>query len=201
MTLNWIPAVLTMIASLMIAANLGARVTGSGFVGVSLASSLWIIFQSTSNQPDTSIIVMHSILLLVNLFGVWRWLGRHRHYEDGRLRAHERSRRAPVPTLFSADAIIGAKVRDGNRETRGTVVDVMLNCDDRSLAYVVTSEGGVKGAGETLRAVPPQHLQFEKDEVISDLSEAQWRDLPTIEKDRWPEVAPQAKSRSFGSRS
>lgn len=190
MTLNWIPAVLTIIASLMIAANLGARVTGAGFVGVSLASALWITFQATSSQPDSSIITMHGILLLVNLFGVWRWLGRQKHYEDGRMSAHERSRRAPVPTLFSADSIIGAKILDGRGEARGTVVDAMLKCDDRSLAYAVTSEGGVKGAGETLRAVPPQHLRFEKDEVTTDLSEAQWRDLPTIENDQWPETAP-----------
>ena len=108
------------------------------------------------------------------------------------MRAHERSRRAPVPTLFSADAIIGAKVHDARQEVRGTVVDAMLKCEDRSLAYVVTSEGGVKGVGETLRAVPPQHLRFEKDEVFCDLSEAQWRELPAIEGDRWPETAPPA---------
>jgi hypothetical protein len=194
MTLNWIPAVLTMIASLMIAANLGARFTGAGFVGVSLASALWITLQVISNQPDTSIIAMHGMLLLVNLFGVWRWLGRQMHYEDGRLRAHEHSRRAPVPTLFSADAIIGAKVRNGGKDTRGTVVDAMLTCDRKSLAYVVISEAGAKGAGETLRAVSPKHLQFEEDEVICDLSDAQWRDLPAIENDRWPATAPPAAS-------
>jgi hypothetical protein len=192
MTLNWIPAVLTMIASLMIAANLGARVTGAGFVGVALASALWITLQSTGNEPDSSIIAMHSILLLVNLFGVWRWLGKKRHYEDGRTHAHERSRRAPVPTLFSADAVIGATVRANGEETRGKIVDVMLTCDKMCLAYVVTSESGVNGAGETLRVVPPRHLRFANDEVVCDLSEAQWRGLPTIEDDQWPEAAPPA---------
>lgn len=190
MTLNWIPAVLTMIASLMIAANLGARVTGAGFIGVSLASSLWITLQSTSSEPDSSIIAMHSILLLVNLFGVWRWLGQKKHYEDGRMRAHERSRRAPVPTLFSADAVIGASVHAAGEETRGKVVDVMLTCDRKCLAYVVTRESGGNGAGGTLRAVPPQHLRFANDEISCDLSEAQWRELPTIEDDQWPETAP-----------
>ena len=29
----------------------------------------------------------------------------------------------------------------------------MLKCDDNRLAYVVISEGGIGGAGETLRAV------------------------------------------------
>jgi len=192
MTLNWIAAVATMIAALIIAANLGARVTGWGFVAYVVASAIWISTQATDSRPDFSVIVMHSVLLPVNLFGVWRWLGRQKYYEDGRRRAHERSRGAPVPTLFSADAVIGAKVRDGGQEIRGTVVDAMLKCDDKSLAYVVTSEGGVKGAGETLRAVPPQHLQFENDNIVCDLDDAQWRALPAIEDDKWPATAPPA---------
>ena len=130
------------------------------------------------------------VLLLVNLFGVWRWLGRHARYEDSREHASERSRRARVPTLFSADSLIGSKVRTGE-ETRGTVVDAMLKCDEKDLAYVVTTEGGVGGAGETLRAVPPDHLRFDEDDVICDLSDEQWRALPVIEEDRWPEKAPQ----------
>ncbi len=192
MTLNWIPAVLTMIATLMVAANLGARFTGAGFVGLAVASSLWIVFEVTAIRPDSSIIVMHSLLLLTNLFGVWRWLGRQRHYEDGRTRAHERSRRAPVPTLLSAESIIGAKVHGRGKDSRGTVVDAMLKCDDKGLAYVVISEGGVKGAGETLRVIPPEHLVFDSDKITCDLGDAQWKALPTIEGDRWPATAPSA---------
>ena len=189
MSFNWIPAVATMIAVLMVAANLGARVTGAGFVGLALASALWIALQAWSREPDSSIVVMHGLLLLVNVFGVWRWLGRQKRYEDSRVRAHERSRRRRVPTLFSAGAIIGATVRDGGQETRGTVVDAMLTCDRKCLAYVVTTEAATQGAGETLRAVPPQHLRFDQDEIVCDLSEAQWRNLPTIEDDQWPETA------------
>ena len=192
MTLNWIAAVATMIAALIIAANLGARVTGWGFAAYVVASAIWISTQATDSRPDFSVIVMHSVLLLVNLFGVWRWLGRQARYEDGRVHAHERSRRAPVPTLFSADSIIGETVHGRGEETRGTVVDAMLKCDDKALAYVVISEGGVKGAGETLRVVAPEHLRFDAGDIFCDLDDAQWRALPTIEDDRWPATAPAA---------
>jgi hypothetical protein len=190
MHFNWIPAVATMIASLTIASNLGARVTGWGFVVLVFSSAGWIASQASASQPDASIVAMHSVLLLVNLFGVWRWLGRQTRYEDSREHATERSRRARVPTLFSADALIGSKVITGEK-TRGTVVDAMLRCDNKNLAYVVTTEGGVGGAGETLRAIPPDHLRFDEDDVACDLSDEQWCALPVIEDDHWPKTAPQ----------
>jgi len=40
--------------------------------------------------------------------------------------------------------------------------------------------------------VPPDHLQFEKNEIVCDLSDDEWRKLPPIENDRWPEAAPPA---------
>ena len=190
MTINWIPAVATIIAALMIAANLGARVTGWGFVLYALASAVWIYSETSGGLRDLSVVVMHGVLLPVNVFGVWRWLGRHARYEDSREHAARRSRRARVPTLFSADSVIGATVRDSGKQTRGTVVDAMLKCDEKSLAYVVTTEGGVGGAGETLRAVPPEHLRFDEDDVICDLGDADWSALPKIENDHWPTAAP-----------
>lgn len=192
MAINWIAAIAAMIAALMIAANLGARVTGWGFVAYALASVMWIGSEVSGQEPDTSLILMHSVFLLVDLFGVWRWLGRQTRYEDSRARVHERSRRAPVPTLFSADSILGATVHGKGEETRGTVVDAMLKCDEKKLSYVVVSEGGIKGAGETLRVVPPEHLRFDDDDVVCELEDAQWRALPAIENDRWPATAPPA---------
>ena len=192
MTFNWIPAVASMIAALMIAANLGARFTGWGFVAYVLASTMWIASEFAGREADPSVVVMHSVLLLVNVFGVWRWLGRKKRYEDSRQHAADRSRRAPVPTLFSADAILGATVSGSGEKDRGTVVDAMLKCDDKDLAYVVISEGGVGGAGETLRAVPPEHLQFDGDKVGCDLSDQEWNALPPIKDDHWPTAAPPA---------
>ena len=187
---NWTATVFTIVAALMTAANLGARVTGWGFAMFAVGSVAWITADVQRGDPEPTLLVTHCVLLLVNLFGVWRWLGRQKRYEDSREHAHERSRWARVPTLFSGGALIGAKVEIARNKTSGTVVDAMFDCDHKRMAYVVISEGGIGGAGETLRAVPPDHLRFDKDEVHCDLSEAQWRSLPPIEKNRWPAKAP-----------
>jgi hypothetical protein len=189
---GWAATAFTIIAALMTAANLGARVTGWGFVLFTLGSVAWITADVLGQELMLSLLLAHCVLLFVNLFGVWRWLGRQKRYEDSREHASERSRWARVPTLFSAGSLIGATVRGVGEATRGTVVDAMLKCDDKRLAYVVTSEGGIGGAGETLRAVPPEHLRFEENDVVCDLSEGAWRKLPPIENDRWPEAAPPA---------
>ena len=189
--LEWMVPAATIVAALMTAANLGARVTGWGFVVFAVSSAGWITVDiAAAGEPSSSLLIAHCALLVVNLFGVWRWLGREKRYEDSREHASERSRRARVPTLFSVGSLVGATVRADREETRGTVVDAMLKCDDKRMAYVVTREGGVGGAGETLRAIPPEHLRVDGDDVFCDLSEDEWRRLPPIEDDRWPEVAP-----------
>jgi hypothetical protein len=189
---EWTATAVTIIAALMTASNLGARFTGWGFAVFALGSVAWI---TTGYLRDLqSLIVTNSVLLLVNLFGVWRWLGRQARYEKSGERVHDRSRWARVPTLFSGGALIGATVQDRNGESRGKIVDAMLDCSGKRLAYVVVSEGGVAGAGETLRAIPPERLNFENDEVRCDLSDREWQSLPPIENDRWPTEAPTARS-------
>jgi hypothetical protein len=190
MHFDWIAAAATIIAALITAANLGARVTGWGFVMYVAASVIWIATGIENGFEPLSVIVMHAVLFVVNSFGVWRWLGRQRRYEDSREHAHKRSKWARVPTLFSAGSLIGATVARRDKESLGTVVDAMFNCDEKSIAYLVVSEGGIAGAGETLRAVPPDHLRFETESIVSDLSDSEWQALPPIEDDHWPTKAP-----------
>ena len=185
---NWLASAATMIAAVMTAANLGTRVTGWGFAVFAIGSMAWAAVGFLDDQ--TSLVVTNGFLLLVNLFGVWRWLGRQSRYEDSGARAAARSQRAPVPTLFPAGSLIGASVRGGSGKTLGTVVDAMLNCGDKSLAYVVITDGGIVGADEILRAVPPEHLRLERESVICDLSENEWRALPPLEHDHWPTATP-----------
>src|SRR5688500_16749225 len=129
MTIEWLASIATMVAALMTAANLGARITGWGFAMFALGSVAWITADVSRGTPETSLLVMHCVLLAVNLFGVWRWLGRQKRYEDSSEHASERSRWAQVPTLFSAGALIGATVKGTNGKSFGTVVDAMLTCD------------------------------------------------------------------------
>ena len=190
MYFDWIAAVATIIAALMTASNLGARTTGWGFVMFTLASAIWIATGVMNDFEPLSVVVMHGVLVFINLFGVWRWLGRERRYEDSREHAQKRSRWARVPTLFSAGSMIGSSVAGRGKDSLGTVVDAMFNSEEKQVAYVVISEGGIAGAGETLRAVPPEHLKFENEAIVCDLSESEWRALPPIENDHWPTKAP-----------
>ena len=170
---EWVATIATILAALMTAANLGARVTGWGFAMFTLGSAAWITADLTggsqSKPPRDALRAPgRQPVRRVALAG-----------SPEALRGQQRARVQAQPLGAGADAVFGrlAHRRNGSGKRRGpgTVVDAMLKCGDKHLAYVVTSEGGIGGAGETLRAVPPEHLRFEKNEVVCDLSEEEWR--------------------------
>lgn len=194
---EWLAAVTTIAGALLTGANLGTRVTGWGFVVFAVGSVAWVTAGVRNDQP--SLIVTDGILLLANLFGAWRWLGRKSRHEDSSERAADRSRHAPVPTLFPAGSLIGARVKGPDGKSRGLIVEAMLKCEDRSLAYVVVGEGGVAGAGETLRILAPDQLTLHDDSVRCDLDDADWQALPTIQDNQWPAAPPQASRTAAGA--
>lgn len=185
---GWIASAATMIAAMMTAANLGTRVTGWGFVVFTIGSIAWASVGLMSGQP--SLAITNAFLFIVNLFGIWRWLGRQARYEQGRIAATQRSQtRQHIPTLFSASALVGANVQDENGDTVGTIVDAMFGCGDTRLNYVVLSKGGIGGAGETLRAVSGEHFRFEGDTFLCRLNPAEVATIPVIETENWPTAA------------
>ena len=70
--LEWIAAIGTMLAAALIAADLGRKVTGWGFVLFCAVSVTWIVSGLTSNAVP--IAAMNAILLLINAWGVWQYL-------------------------------------------------------------------------------------------------------------------------------
>ena len=70
--LEWIAAVGTMIAAGLIAADLGRRATGWGFVLFCAVAITWIVSGLTSGAMP--IAAMNAILLLINAWGVWQYL-------------------------------------------------------------------------------------------------------------------------------
>ena len=70
--LEWIAALGTMLAAGLIAADLGRKVTGWGFVLFCAVSVTWIVSGLTSNALP--IAAMNAILLLINAWGVWQFL-------------------------------------------------------------------------------------------------------------------------------
>jgi hypothetical protein len=70
--LEWIAAIGTMLAAALIAADLGRKVTGWGFVLFCAVSMTWVVAGLTSDAIP--IAAMNGILLLINAWGVWRFL-------------------------------------------------------------------------------------------------------------------------------
>jgi hypothetical protein len=164
---GWIAPIATMIAAMMTAANLGARITGWGFAIFTIGSIAWSFVAITTGQQN--LLWTNGFLTLVNAVGIWRWLGRQARYEDGGEVATERSTTARVPTLFAIGALTRAKLIGRGGESIGVVVDGMMRCSDAGLAYVVVSEGGIGGVGERLHALHPTELDMSEDGVRCDL--------------------------------
>jgi len=70
--LEWIAALGTMIAAGLVAADLGRRVTGWGFILFCAVAVTWIVSGLTSDALP--IAAMNGVLLLINAWGVWQYL-------------------------------------------------------------------------------------------------------------------------------
>lgn len=180
----------TMIAAMMTAANLGARVTGWGFVVFTLGSICWSIIGVTTGQQN--LLLSNAFLTAVNLVGIYRWLGREAKHSDGSRRAAKRSERKPGPTLMSACTLLGAPVNDRSGDKLATVVDAMLSREGRDIVYLVASRGGVGGVGERLHPLDPCAVELDGDGVTTRLSGEEIDRLPVLEPDRWPAELPRA---------
>lgn len=181
---GWVAPVATAIAAIMTAANLGARVTGWGFVVFLVGSLAWSAVGAATGQ--TNLLLTNGFLTIVNLIGIWRWLGRQARYEEGGAAAAQASEELPVPAVRTVSALIGARIDDGAGVTIGTAIEAMLECDSGRLSYLVVRSGGVGGIGERLRAVPQTDLRFEGDRIVLLGNAAAFEALP----DWVPEAGP-----------
>ena len=172
---------------MMTAANLGARLTGWGFVVFTLGSLCWIGMGLTTGQ--TSLIVANAALTLINLIGIWRWLGRQRVYEDGGSSAKRASRKAEVPTLFTATGIAGMPLVSSSGAKVGNAVEALIECQSGTISYVVISTAGAAGIDETLRAVPGGAITFGPDRLVLDMPRQAFHALPALCPDKWPASA------------
>ena len=185
----WVAPAATIVAAMMTAANLGTRITGWGFVIFTLASVGWSIIGFASGQ--TNLVLSNGFLILVNIVGVWRWLGLKAKHEDGSKFAAQRSAAVRhVPTLFSAGGLIGAAVTGRDGQNLGSVVDAMLRCNDATIAYVVLSNARSTGLAKTLHALDPSRLRFGQDRITADYSQADISGLPELASNEWPASLP-----------
>jgi len=184
---RWLAPLATIVAAMMTAANLGARLTGWGFVVFTLGSLCWICLGLATGQ--TSLIVANGALTIVNLLGIWRWLGRQRTYEDGARSATAASRRSSVPTLFPATGIVGMPLVGAAGEAIGTAVEALVECRSGLISYVVVSTSHAALIGETLRAVPRAAIMFHPDQLVLDMPQREFEALCPLSPGRWPPCA------------
>ena len=182
-TISWVATIATIIAASMTAANLGSRVTGYGFCVFLVGSLCWLATGVLTGQP--ALTWTNVVLSFLNLFGIWRWLGRQAKVEEGAKAGAEASERTPGEALFPVSLLNRAKLYVDGEEI-GTSVDAMAGEGSGCLAYVVVSEGGVAGVGERLRKLPWSAARVDGDRLIAVDDSRNYRALPEIEKDEWP---------------
>jgi hypothetical protein len=182
-SLSWIATIATITAASITASNLGSRITGYGFIVFTIGSIAWFGLGLTTGQP--ALVWTNAVLTILNLFGIWRWLGRQAKIEDGSIAAAQASQATPGEALFPVSLLGRAKVTSGNGGL-GTCVDAMAGCGSGRIAYVMVSEGGIAGAGETLRRLDWRDLRVDGEAVTANLDKARFHALEPIPKDQWP---------------
>jgi hypothetical protein len=88
----------------------------------------------------------------------------------------------PGETLFPVSLLSHAPVQSRGAEI-GRCIDAMAGCSTGRLSYVVVSQGGVAGVGETLRRLPWTAARMDGEQLITD---ADLNHLEELQRDRWP---------------
>lgn len=181
---HWVAPAATTIAALMTASNLGSRITGYGFAVFTIGSLAWLALGISTGQQ--SLVWQNVVLTVLNLFGMWRWLGREVKIEEGGQTAQQHSRSLPGEDLFPASLLSKSAVLGTNDAELGNSVDAMVGANSGRLSYVVVSDGGVAGVGEKFRRLAWREIRVVGDSLQTSFDPARFRRLPTLERDEWP---------------
>jgi hypothetical protein len=181
--ISWVATVATIIAASMTASNLGSRVTGYGFAVFTLGALCWIAAGALSGQP--ALVWTNMVLVILDIFGVWRWLGRQARVEEGARSASQASEHTPGEALFPVSLLGRAPILCGGSEV-GHAIDAMAGCRSGKVDYLVVSEGGVAGVGERLRRLPWSDAHVEGENVLTHFGPDRFGTLDELQRDQWP---------------
>lgn len=174
---GWIALVATCVAAIMTALNLGPRVTGWGFVVFTVGSIAWTTTGLT--KGDTQLIAANVFLTIVNIVGIWRWLGREVKYHDSAETVARASVDAPVPTLVPAGRLLGQEMTGRDGSASAHVVDAMVcSTSGQIQTLLVRHGGGVGGIGERLVTLDSGQFELTADGVTSSLDDDALAKLP-----------------------
>jgi hypothetical protein len=182
-TISWIATIATIIAASMTAANLGSRITGFGFVIFTVGALCWIAVGAMSHQP--ALLWTNVVLTVLDLFGIWRWLGRQVEVEQGGRAASHASEQTPGEALFPISLLTSAPVVNGGTEL-GRCIDAMAGCSSGRISYIVVSHGGVAGVGETLRRLPWISASVDGQSVATSFEPTAFANTEELPRDQWP---------------
>jgi membrane protein implicated in regulation of membrane protease activity len=182
-TICWVATIATIIAASMTAANLGSRITGYGFCVFLIGSLSWLAAGLLTGQP--ALAWTNAVLTILNVFGIWRWLGRQTKVEEGARAASEASKGTPGEALFPVSMLSRVPVVSSATEL-GRCVDAMAGCSSGRIGYLVVSQGGIGGVGETLRRLPWTDVRAEQDRLLTKLRPSQFDALEELPRDQWP---------------
>jgi hypothetical protein len=70
--IRWSASVSGILAAVVVALNLGRRITGIGFVVFTVSSVSWMVAGYLENLP--SLVTQNVVLTAINLLGIYRWL-------------------------------------------------------------------------------------------------------------------------------
>lgn len=178
---GWIAPVATAIAAIMTASNLGTKVTGWGFVVFSVGSVAWMMVALATDQ--TNLLLTNGFLTLVNIVGIWRWLGRQATYDKGARAAEADSDLTSGPDLFQLGGLPGKPVKDRNGETLAHVIDGMAECGSGRITYLVIREGSEAALTEKLHELPWREISIDQERIMFN---GGMSDLPEIDSAHWP---------------
>jgi hypothetical protein len=176
----------TMIAAIMTAANLGARVTGWGFVVFTIGSAVWIIVGLGSSQ--NSLVITNVVLAIINAIGIWRWLGRQARYESVGEAAEIAGTAAQLASVVAASSLVGRDIVDADGNKLGEAVEAFLDCDSAAIHHLVARFGGVGGIGEQIVALPLADIWLAGPAVSTRLSGEEMAALPRLDASLWPRL-------------
>jgi len=182
--LTWAAPAATIVAALMTASNLGAKITGAGFIVFTIGSLAWIGLGVASGNP--ALLWQNVVLTALNLFGIWRWLGRQAKFEDGGQHAAQSSEARQVENLFPLSSVTSAAVIGRGGEHFGNCVDAMAGRSSGRIAYLVVAEGGVGGLGERLRRLDWSEAEADGEKIEVAIDRQGFEQLDILEKDKWP---------------
>jgi hypothetical protein len=154
----------------MTASNVSARVTGWGFAVFTIGAAAWIVVGLATHQAQ--LMYSNIFLLVVDLFGICRWLGQRTRISDTSRAEEQRSDQRSGNPLFSTAKLDGLPVKSRDGHVLATSVDALVACDGGQIDFLLIRAGGLGGVGETLYKLPWSDARVSDNEIRTMLTSA-----------------------------